>query len=159
MNMWIRTAALAALVSALTVPALAQSAKIPGFLSSVRASVAPGSMKAGGKATLTVTISMAPGFHIYDPKPGEEFAIASELVLPKLAGVSYGKVVWPQPKLQEKARIHEGTVTVTIPVMLAKSMKPGTIKLGATLKAQGCNATGCLPPDSVVVSAPLTVSK
>lgn len=159
MNMWIRTAALAALVSALTVPALAQSAKIPGFLSSVKASVAPGSVKAGGKATLTVTIAMAPGFHIYDPKPGDEFAIASELVLPKVAGVSYGKALWPKPTMQEKARVHEGTITVTIPVLLAKTVKPGMMKLGATLKAQGCNATGCLPPDSVAVSAPLTVSK
>lgn len=157
--MWIRTAALAVLVSSLTVPVLAQRAAMPGFLSSVKASVAPGSVKAGGKTMLTVTIALAPGFHIYDPKPGEEFAIPSELVLPKLAGVSYGKAVWPQPKLQEKARIHEGTVTVTVPVTLAKTVKPGTMKLGATLKAQGCNATGCLPPDSVTVSAALTVSK
>ena len=157
--MWIRTTALAALAFSLTVPALAQKASMPGFLSSVKASVAPGSVKAGGKTTMTVTIALAPGFHIYDPKPGDEFAIASELVLPKLVGVSYGKAVWPQPKLQEKARIHEGVVTVTIPVTLAKTVKPGTMKLGATLKAQGCNATGCLPPDSVAVSAPLTVSK
>lgn len=159
MNMWIRTAALAALVSSLSASALAQRTPMPGFLSSVKASVAPGNVKAGSKATMAVTITLAPGFHIYDPKPGEEFAIASELVLPKLAGVSYGKPVWPKPTMQEKARIHEGTITVTIPVILAKTVKPGTLKLGATLKAQGCNATGCLPPDSVAVSTALTVSK
>jgi DsbC/DsbD-like thiol-disulfide interchange protein len=157
--MWIRTAAVAALISSLAVSAPAQAPKMPGFLSSVKASAAPGSVKAGGKATLTLTIAMAPGFHIYDPKPGDEFAIASELVYGKTPGVTFGKAVWPAPKMHEKTRVHEGTITVTVPITLAKTVKPGALKLATTLKSQGCNETGCLPPDSVTVTAPLMVSK
>jgi hypothetical protein len=48
---------------------------------------------------------------------------------------------------------------VTVPVTLAKTVKPGTLKLGAAVKAQGCNATGCLPPDTVQLATSLTVSK
>ncbi|MBB6050994.1 protein-disulfide reductase DsbD N-terminal domain-containing protein [Armatimonas rosea] len=157
--MWIRTAALAALVSSLASAAPAQAPKLPGFFAAAKATVAPVSVKAGAKATLTVTITMAPGFHIYDPKPGDEFAIPSEVTPTKVAGVTYGKAVWPAPTLHEKTRIHEGTITVTVPITLAKTVKPGTLKLGAAVKAQGCNATGCLPPETVQLSAPLTVSK
>jgi DsbC/DsbD-like thiol-disulfide interchange protein len=157
--MWIRTAAVAALVSLLAIAAPAQTPKLPGFLSGAKASVAPGSVKVGGKTLLTVTLTMAPGYHIYDPKPGDEFAIASELVLAKVPGVTFGKPVWPKPTLHEKTRIHEGMITVTVPIMLAKTVKPGALKLAATVKAQGCNETGCLPPDSVALTAPLTVTK
>ena len=157
--MWIRAAALAALVSSLATAAPAQAPKIPDFMSGAKASVAPGTVKAGGKATLTLTLTMAPGFHIYDPKPGDEFAIASEVVGSKIAGVTYGKPVWPKPTLHEKTRIHEGTITVTVPVTIAKNAKPGTLKLGAAVKSQGCNATGCLPPETVALVTPLVVSK
>jgi DsbC/DsbD-like thiol-disulfide interchange protein len=157
--MWICTAAMAALVSTLAMAAPAQTPKLPGFFAGAKASIAPTSVKAGGKATLTLTITMAPGFHIYDPKPGEEFAIASEVLPIKAVGVSYGKAIWPTPTIHEKARVHEGTITVTVPITLAKTVKPGTLKLGAAVKSQGCNATGCLPPDTITLSAPLTVSK
>lgn len=157
--MWIRAAALAALVSSLAIAAPAQTPKLPGFISEAKAELAPVSVKAGTKATLTLTVTMAPGYHIYDPNPGDEFAIASEVTLTKIPGVSFGKAVWPKPLLQEKTRVHEGTIKVTIPVTLAKTVKPGKLKLSAALKSQGCNATGCLPPETVTLFAPLTVSK
>ena len=159
--MWIRTAAVAALVSTLVAvtPAPAQTPKLPGFFAAAKAMVAPVKVKAGGTATLTLTITMAPGFHIYDPKPGDEFAIASEVMPLKAAGVTYGKAVWPAPTIHEKTRVHEGVITVKVPITLAKTVKPGMLKLGAALKAQGCNETGCLPPDTITLSAPLTVSK
>lgn len=143
--MWIRGAALAALVSSLATAAPAQAPKLPDFMSGARASVTPGTVKAGGKATLTLTLTLAPGFHIYDPKPGDEFAIASEVVGSKVAGVSYGKQSGPNRRFT-KTRIHEGTITVTVPVTIAKNAKPGARKLGGAVKSQGCNATGCLPP-------------
>lgn len=157
--MWIRTAALAALVSSLAVAAPAAAPKLPGFFAAAKASIAPAKVKTGGTATLTITLTMAPGFHIYDPKPGDEFAIASEVMPVKAAGVTYGKAVWPTPTIHEKVRIHEGVITVTVPITLAKTVKPGTLKLGAAVKAQGCNATGCLPPDTITLPAPLTVMK
>ena len=157
--MWIRATALATLISSLATAAPAQAPRLPGFFSGAKASIAPTTVKAGAKATLTITLTMAPGFHIYDPKPGDEFAIPSVVTPLKVAGVTYGKAIWPTPTMQEKARIHEGTVTVTVPLMLAKTLKPGPLKLGAAVKAQGCNATGCLPPETITLSAPLTVSK
>jgi DsbC/DsbD-like thiol-disulfide interchange protein len=157
--MWIRAAALAALISSLATAAPAQAPKLPGFFAGAKASIAPATVKAGGKAILTITLTMAPGYHIYDPKPGEEFAIPSEVMPVKAAGITYGKAIWPTPTVQEKARVHEGTITVTVPITLAKTVKPGTLKLGAAVKAQGCNATGCLPPETISLAAPLTVSK
>lgn len=157
--MWIRTAAAAALIAALATSAPAQAPKLPGFISSVKTEVSPAVLKPGTKATLTLTITMAPGYHIYSTNPGDEFAIATELTPMKAPGITYGKAVWPKPTLHEKVRIHEGTAVVTVPITIAKTAKPGTLKLGASIKAQGCNESACLPPDTFSAVASVTLGK
>lgn len=157
--MWIRTAATAALLTALVSAAPAQGPKLPGFIASVKTEVAPTALKPGAKATVKVTIEMARGYHIYATDPGDEFAVATELTPLAVKGITYGKAVWPKPTMHEKARIHEGTITVSIPVTVAKTVKPGAVKLGASIKAQGCNESSCLPPDTFQAVASAVIGK
>ena len=157
--MWIRTAAALALIATVATAAPAQAPKLPGFISAVKTTIAPTTLKPGSKATITVMITMATGYHIYSTDPGDEFAIATELTPLKAVGITYGKAVWPKPTLHEKVRIHEGTAVVTIPITVAKTAKPGTLKIGASIKAQGCNETACLPPDTFSTNTTVTVGK
>lgn len=157
--MWIRTAATAALIAAIATSAPAQAPKLPGFIASVKTAVSPAALKPGTKATLTLTITMAPGYHIYSTNPGDEFAIATQLTPLKAPGVSYGKAVWPKPTLHEKVRIHEGTAVVTVPITIEKTAKPGMLKLGASIMAQGCNESACLPPDTFTAVASVMIGK
>lgn len=151
-----RTLAALSVVGATALSVSAQDSQLPGFFQSVTATVAPTKLVPGSTATLTVTVKLTEGFHIYSPQPGDEYAIPTSLVLTKAPGVVYGKPVWPKSTKIEKTNVYEGTATITVPVTIAKSAK-GSIKVGGVLKAQGCNATGCLPPASVPVSAVLTV--
>lgn len=157
--MWIRTSVAMAILAAVATAAPAQAPKLPGFISAVKTTVTPAVLKPGTKATLTVAVTIAPGYHIYSTDPGDEYAIATELAPLKAAGVTYGKASWPKPTLHDKVRIHEGTAVVTIPIAVAKTAKPGAVKIGASIKAQGCNETACLPPDTFTAVATVMVGK
>jgi hypothetical protein len=53
--------------------------------------------------------------------------------------------------------VFEGAAVISVPITLSKSVKPGALSLGADVRAQGCNATACLPPATIHFTAPLTV--
>ena len=67
----------------------------------------------GGKATLTITVKIAEGFHIYSPQPGDEYAIPTTFTPLKTPGVTYGKPVWPKATKFEKTNVFEGQATIT----------------------------------------------
>ena len=127
----------------------AQSKKLPEYITHVGAKVA---VAAGGKATVTVKIDVASGWHIWANKPGDPNAIATEISVKAPAGVTIGKPVYPAGHAYPAGgKIYEGPTTVTFPVSLGKVSHA---VLNLTIKAQGCNATSCMPP----VSLPLTVA-
>lgn len=138
----------AALAAVASTAAQAQAPKLPEYLKGINASVAV----KGTSATITLKIDVAPGWHIWANKPGDENAIPTVVDVKAPAGVKVGKAVYPAGHpYPAGGKIYEGPTTVTVPVTLAK---PGKAALTLTLKAQGCNATSCLPP----VSIPIAVS-
>jgi DsbC/DsbD-like thiol-disulfide interchange protein len=146
-----------ALVS-LATPSLAQR-QMSMCMESATAKVTPARVAPGGKGVLTITIEMKGDYHIYDPKPGDPIAIPTSFTPQPAPGVTYGAPAFPKPTLfHGKTRIHEGIIVIRVPVTLAKSAK-GKLNLGGGLKVQACNETGCLPPFTVKLSAPLTVGK
>ena len=141
----------------LALPTQAQRQK-DECLAASSAALAPARVAPGGKTVLLLTLQMKNDYHIYDPKPGDEFSIPTSFAPIKVPGVTYGTPVFPAPKLMGKQRVHGGKVVIKIPVTVAKSAK-GTLKIGGAVKLQACNERGCLPPFTLPLSAALTVGK
>ena len=150
-------AALALSVALLALPAFAQRQK-DECLASASAALAPGKVAPGGKTTLLLTLNMKPGFHIYDADPGDGISIPTTFAPAKMAGVTYGKPIFPKPSMIDKSRVHMGKVVIKVPVAVAKNVK-GPLKIGGSVRLQACNERGCLPPFALPLTAALAVGK
>ena len=146
MNKVLLTAALAALSAT---AAHAQEKKLPEYLKGLSTSVAVN----GTRALVTVKIDVAQGWHIWANKPGDENAIPTEVEVKVSGGAKAGKPAYPAGHpYPAGGKIYEGATSIVIPVTLPKPTAKAVLNL--TVKAQGCNATSCLPP----VNLPLTVT-
>lgn len=142
-------------------------AQIGPEVATMTAAVQPGTVAPGGKAMLTITLNVEPGFHINANAPGDENLIPLAVTMnapAKKAGVTLGKPLYPKPMTMPspmgsgEAFVHEGKVTITVPVTVAKTAK-GKTTLTGKLRLQGCNETTCYPPKTFAVSVPLVIGK
>jgi len=130
--------------------------------------VKPERLMAGGKATLTITVAIAPGFHVNGNKPDDENAVPTVLELdapPKGKGISFGRPVYPEPKMvpvgysPKPIRAYDGTIVLSVPIVTdAKVVRPGRAVISGQLRYQSCNATSCFRPTSAPISASFTVN-
>ena len=140
------------------VPAKAtQRTSLPKFITSQKTSVEPSTLRRGASGKLRITLAVEDTFHIYDPNPGDPYLTATKVTPLKVPGVAFGKPVWPLPMTVKGAKVHEGTVVVTIPYTVKPSAKTGKAAFGATFYAQGCNATTCYPPARFTVTVPVSI--
>ena len=130
---------------------------LPKFITAQKTSVEPSTPRRGASGKLIITLTVEDTFHIYDPNPGDPFLTATKVTPLKVPGVVFGKPVWPLPMTVKGAKVHEGTVVVTIPFIVKPSAKPGKAAFGATFYAQGCNATTCYPPARFTVTVPVSI--
>ncbi len=136
-------------------PAMAQRQK-DLCMGEVTTKLAPVKIAPGGKTVLTFTIPMKPGYHIYDAKPGTDIGLPTVFTPQAVAGVKYGAPIFPKPTIHDGTRIHEGVVVIKVPVTVAKNAK-GMVNVGGGLKVQACNESGCLPPFTLKLGAPLII--
>jgi hypothetical protein len=130
--------------------------------------IKPDRVAAGGRATLLVTVTIAPGFHVNANRPDDENSIPTVLeldALPKAKGITFGKPVYPDAKSitvgysPTPIKAYDGTVTISVPVATnAKTAHPGRMAISGRLKYQSCNATSCFPPATAPISAAFTVN-
>lgn len=143
--------------------ALAQGGK--SEYASASAVIAPVKVVPGGRAVLTVTVKVRPGFHINANRPDDENLIPTVFTPKPIKGVTFGAPLYPTPASVTESysskplKVYQGTAVIALPVTIAKTVKPGRLLVGGDLQLQGCNATSCFPPDTLAVSAPLTVGK
>jgi DsbC/DsbD-like thiol-disulfide interchange protein len=160
-----------ALVSAAIVPVaagaqLGQEAESP-VVTLKEMKVNPVSVAPGGKATVSLTLALKPGFHINANKPDSDMQIPTELefVAPaKATGIVLGKPVFPTPKAMKFSysdkplKVYEQTLTVTVPVAAGKTAPGGKVPFKGTLRYQACNETACFPPASLDFNGAVTVA-
>ena len=134
-----------------------QRTALPKFITTQKTMVEPSTPRRGASGKLLINLAVEDTFHIYDPNPGDPFLTATKVTPIKVPGVVFGKPVWPLPITVKGAKVHEGTVVVTIPFTVKPSAKPGKTAFGAKFYAQGCNATTCYPPASFTVTVPVSI--
>jgi len=136
-------------------PAMAQRQK-DLCMGEVTSKLTPARVAPGGKAMLTFTIPMKAGYHIYDAKPGTDIGIPTSFTPVAANGIKFGAPIFPKPTIHDGTRVHEGVVVIKVPVTVAKNAK-GMVNVGGGLKVQACNETGCLPPFTLKLGAPLII--
>ncbi len=155
-NTWVGAAALAGL----TLTAQAQS---PGkaTVAVVSAAVTPAHVGRGGKGVLTVTLAVAPQFHVNAHKTNDPDLIATDFAPSAPAGVKFGAAHYPAPHMLtldgKPSPVYVGRTTIVVPFTVAKTAKAGTASLGGQLTYQGCNAASCFPPKTVAVKAAVAI--
>lgn len=150
----------AAMLAGLTACAQAQS---PGkaTVAVVSASVSPAHVGRGGKGVLTVTLAVAPQFHVNAHKTNDPDLIATDFAPSAPVGVTFGAVHYPAPhslSLDGKPTpVYVGRTTFSVPFTVAKTAKAGASTVGGQLTYQGCNAASCFPPRTVAVKASVSI--
>ncbi len=118
---------------------------------------------AGVPLKLAAIAKIAPGFHINDHHPSEEYLIPTELKLDPSDQLSVEKWVYPkgQPKRfpfsDTPLSVYEGNLTVGALLKIAPSVSPGDYPISGKFKFQACNDQECFPPASVPVSLTVKV--
>lgn len=127
----------------------------------VTASAQPARVSPGGQGTLTLTVAVAPGFHINAHKPKNPDLIPVDFVAGQAKGVVLGQAQYPSPQTikvgAEDVLAYTGTTTISVPFTVAAGAKPGPATVGGTFSYQGCNDQICYPPKTVPIQATVTI--
>jgi thiol:disulfide interchange protein DsbD len=151
-------AALASLLLSLTCVAAAQPSS--DERASVRASLNPSTVAAGGQATLEIVLDIRPGFHAQSHKPLDENLIPLAVTPTEQPAVEFGEPNYSEPTIVESATlgrlsVYTGRATVTVPVTIRPGTPQGPLTIGGSVRYQICDDAACFMPQtrSVAVQA------
>ena len=127
---------------------------------------APKPVRAGGRFTVRLVAKIQDTWHLYSMKAMEDGPIPTRLVLAdgqpfQLAGPVKGDEpqTMQDPTLKMDVELYEGAAGFTLPVKVAANAAPGALTMVVNATYQSCNNKMCLPPKTVKVEVPVTVSK
>lgn len=112
------------------------------------------------RLTLTVELTIAPGFHVYGAPVPEGLVPLSVEVAP-IEGLEVGPASWPAPRrfampeLGDQLWVHEGTVRGTVPLTFTGAPGGGDHAIGIIVRFQACDDSSCLIPSSLRLEIPV----
>lgn len=128
----------------------------------VRATAAPVTIAAGGRAVVRVKLEVLPGWHVNANPPALDYNIPTEVAIAGAHGLTAGAARYPQGKQQKFSfedtplLVYDGIAEVTVPLTAAAGASSGT--LTGKVGFQGCNDQLCLQPASVPFQVAVTVT-
>lgn len=127
----------------------------------VRATAAPVTVAPGGRAVITVRLSIAPGWHVNANPPAHEYNIPTVVSLAPAPGLRPGVARYPAGE-QEKFEFDEtpllvytNAAVVTLPISARADAKSAT--LSGVVEFQSCNNQICLQPAKVPFTVQVNV--
>jgi hypothetical protein len=131
-----------------------------------KATPAASSLRAGGTVRVTLSVAIATGWHIYAMTQGPGGPTPLGIEVPKGQPFTLaGKIQAPPPDVtfDQNFRIdvaqHEGSARFVLPVAVAPSAAAGKTSMSVSARYQACNASICLPPETVTLRVPVTIAK
>lgn len=130
---------------------------------SLSMSVSPGSIPAGGKGTAKISASIGGGWHMYSITQGAGGPTPTRISIDggpfKMGGVSGTRPkVQMDPNFGINTETYDGSATFTVSFTVAPDAPEGAQTLNVGVRYQVCNETTCLPPKTIKVSAPVTIT-
>lgn len=117
-------------------------------------------VKPGQTVKLFIDVTPKPTMHVYAPGAKDYLPIALEL---NSAGVRAGKLTYPAPQdwyfepTKEHVPVYQSPFRLTQDVVIAPTVKPGTLIVTGVLKYQACDDTICYNPVTAPVSWTVSV--
>lgn len=146
---------------ALALAATAALAELAHF-ATVEAGEAP-AVRPGAGATLRVSVTVAPGYHVQANPVLNPYLIPLLLEVAGTPQVRAGAPVYPKAKRMrlsgddEELVVYDGTFTVGQPVTVGADSPPGEVTLEGSLRYQACDDHRCLRPRTLPVQLRLRV--
>lgn len=112
------------------------------------------------RLTLTVELTIAPGFHVYGA-PVSAGLTPLSVEIDALDGLEVGPARWPAPRSFElpglggHLSVHAGVVRGTVPLTFTAAPGTGDHLIGITVRYQACDDAACLMPSSVRLQLPV----
>ena len=131
---------------------LSASAQDPASVVSIRAIAAAEPLKTGKPAVIAIELSIDSRYHINSDRPLEDYLIPTTLELEPLAGVRFGKPVFPAalvkklPFSDSPMAVYEGTIKISVEITPDASLQQKDIVLNGKVRYQACDDRACLPP-------------
>ncbi len=110
-----------------------------------------GTIKRGGSAKGTITMTLPEGLHVNSNKPPGEFALPT-VVKVSAAGAKVGKIIYPRGKVKKFAfsedifNVYESSTTFSFNLKIPANFKGKIVRVNAVIKYQACTNEVCYPP-------------
>jgi thiol:disulfide interchange protein len=117
----------------------------------------------GGKATLSLRLTIDPKYHINSNPTSEDYLIPVEAKVTPTSGITVGKPIYPAGVKKKFAfttapiSVYEGETVIQVPLSVAPTAKPGTTSLAGAVSYQACDDNNCLIPTEAKFKVSLTV--
>jgi hypothetical protein len=117
----------------------------------------------GETVMLSVTLEMAPGWHVNALQPLQDYLLptAIRLSTPEAITLATGRAPEPETvKLgfsDEPLSVYQGTVTWEIPLEVSAQAGPGPLPIRVYVDYQPCNDERCLAPETLALEVTLEV--
>jgi thioredoxin:protein disulfide reductase len=128
------------------------SAQTPNSVVSIQTIAPVEPFKAGQPAIIGVELSIAKPYHINSNRPLEDYLIPTSLEFEPIAGVAFGKIVFPVapvkklPVSDSPMAVFEGVVKISAEITPDASLQQKDIILNGKVRYQACDDRACLPP-------------
>lgn len=123
-------------------------------------------VKAGSRFNVKLVAQVQEGWHLYSMKHVEDGPVATRIWVTEGEPFQLADSIKSSPPetLQDpsfnmEVELYEGEASFTLPLKVAAGAQVGAQKLVVSASYQSCNNKICLPPKTVKVELPVTVTK
>ena len=102
-------------------------------------------------------------YHVNSNEPLDEFLIPTALTITPPAGLTVGRIVYPEPIMldvpfsEEPMSVFEQEFVIGVVLQVAEDLQPGTYSIKSELAYQACNDKYCLAPTSKNIDSTVKV--
>ncbi len=125
---------------------------------------APRPVRAGDAVSLTLTATIAPGWHLYAMAQPEGGPISTEVSLPANRLATFARPIVASkpatifdPSFEMRVQLYSDSATFALPLTVTAAAPAGAHPFAVEARYQSCNDVICLPPKTVRVETTLTI--
>jgi hypothetical protein len=124
----------------------------------------PVAAKAGTTVEVTLPLQLREGYHVNSNKPPDPYLIPLRLTWDS-GPITVAEVVYPKPDLRQvefcagPLPVFSGHFELLTRFKVPASVQPGLVNIAGKLRYQACNDRMCLPPKTIDVILPVSVSR
>jgi len=124
----------------------------------------PVAAKAGSTVEVKLPLQLRDGYHVNTNTPPDPYLIPMRLTW-DAGAVTVAEIVYPKPSLHKvdffptPLPVFSGRFELLTRFKVPASAQPGLVSVAGKLRYQACNDKMCLPPKTLDITLPVSVSR